>query len=359
MARKNKKTAPAQTSLLGADTAPADDLLRVNLAAPAERLHESRSRRRRGLVWTFIIVGTLTIGNGVGLMVNPPVPEIPKTVVKSSEVNFSLGKSAAHTKVTEWLATDPSPLPGGHIVSWDGFETIKGSKPSSSSDNPANDAELHQFTLATIVGGKTVFFDATVLVSVSPVLGAIAGPDPSLMPRVPAASQGWSSQVWAGYETATVPEAAVQSTVAWAKAFTESADALRLYVGDEREGHSYMPLQGARVLASTVTDAGFIKVEGESKPKVILARVQLTLAWSGAPDAKGSKATYDVRIEQAHTASPRIVAWGPSGTGPTLEKFGNAVTGTKLSTSSTDPVPTAPTPAPGGTGADATTEGSN
>ena len=338
MARKNKKTAQAQSSMLdGAEVT--DDLLRVNSAAPAEMLHESRSRRRRFLVWSFIIVGSCSIAFGLNAALNPE-PEKAPDITTSAEVNSSPGKSAAQAKVASWLAQDPSPLPGGYVVSWDGFDTIKGGVAKSDTDNPANAAELHTFTLATKLGDEVVFYDATVLVSVSKTLGATVAAEPTLLPRVPASSQGWSSQIWPGYETAPVPDAVNQSAGQWAKAFTESADALRLYVGDEDATHSYMPLQGARVLETAIPSAGYIKVEGEEDVKVIIARVELTLAWSTAADAKGSKVMYDVRIEQAHTASPKIVAWGPAGTGPALEKYGNAVTGTTITGTGNDPRPT-------------------
>ena len=345
MARKPKKTATQQPDLLG-NSGAGDDLLRTNHAAPAERLHENRRRRGRVLTWAFIVVGTLSIATSLNATLNGSNTGEAVAVVDSTAVNSSIGKSAAHARVAEWLSTDPSPLPGGYIVSWDGFETIAGDEASSATDNPANDAEIHSFTLATIVGGKAVFYDATVLVYVSDTLGAIASGEPSLLPRVPDASQGWSSQIWPGYETAPVPDAAVQSVNQWARAFTESADALRLYVGDEDASHSYMPLQGARVLSAAVPQAGYIKVDGEEKPRVIIARVELTIAWSQAADAKGAKVTYDVRIEQAHTASPKVVAWGATGTGPSLTKYGNAITGTKLSSGAGAGNGTAPTATP-------------
>lgn len=337
MARKNKKAAQTSSGMLdGADAT--DDLLRVNLAAPSERLHESRSFRRRMMVWTFIIAGFLAAGSALNATLNAE-PEEEPVATSSTEVNSSPGKSVAQAKVAEWLAQDPSPLPGGSIISWDGFTPIAGGIAKNDTDNPANAAELHTFTLSAKLGDKAVFYDATVLVSVSDTLGAIAAAEPTLLPRVPAATQGWSSQIWPGYDTAQVPDPVNQSASQWAKAFTESADALRLYVGDEDPDHSYMPLQGARVLSSTVTSAGYIKVEGEDKPKVVIARVELTLAWSTAADAKGSKVMYDVRVEQAHTASPRIVAWGPTGTGPLLTKYGNAISGMSLSSSGFEPRP--------------------
>lgn len=353
MARKSKQASSSPQGGMFDGTGTGDDLLHINSAAPAQLLHESRSRRRRALVWTFIIVGFLTMAMSINTMVTAATTKVKPNITTSTQVNFSAGKSAAQTKVASWLAQTPSPLPGGYVVSWDGFDTIAGGTAKNNSDNPANAAELHHFTLATRTGESTLFYDADVLVSVSKALGASAATDPSLLPRVPSTTQGWSPQLWPGYENAQVPDAATQTVDAWAAAFTGTADTLRLYVGDEDGTRSYMPLQGARVLSATVPSAGYVKVEGEDKPKVIIARVELVLAWSSAADAKGAKVTYDVRIEQAQTASPKVVAWGPAGTGPRLEKYGNAVTGTTITGgSSNDHIPTAaptPTATSGGT----------
>jgi hypothetical protein len=349
MARNKKKgTSGAQPEMLGATGAALDDdLLKVNLASPTQQLHQKSSKRRKAAVWTFIIVGVLTTANGIAMTVNPPIPETVASSVSSTDVNASLGKSVAHDKLQTWLAQTPSPLPGGYVVSWDGFEAIAGGKAESNTDTPANAAELHSFTLAAKVGNDaTVFYEATVLVSVDKKLGALAAAEPSLLPRVPTSSQGWSSEVWAGYENGPVTESVTATATAWADAFTKSANDLRLYVGDEDPNHAYMPLLGARVLGTNVVESGFVEVEGEEVPKTVIARVELTLAWSAAADAKGSKVTYDVLIERADTASPKIVAWGPSGTGPELERFGNAVTGTTLTSTPNESVPTEPTPAP-------------
>jgi len=354
MARKAKKNQAQQPDMLGA-AQPSDGLLRTNLDSPAERLYESRRLKGRAFAWVFIVAGTACIGLTLNNLVNPVDPTAGIVPVDSVAVNSSVGKSAAHTRLTQWLAGDPSPLPGGYIVSWDGFESIAGEKATSSTENPANDAEIHFFTLATDVGDKTVFYDATVLVSVSDQLGAYVSADPSLLPRVPDANQGWSSELWPGYKSVAPSDASQQSVIQWAKSFTESADALRLYVGDGDADHAYMPLQGARVLQASIAKAGHIPVEGaEDKPKTIIARVELSLSWF-ATGEKGSTVTYDVLIEQAHTASPKVVAWGPAGTGPTLVKFGNAITATKLTTSSNTGVPT-PTPTPEETGVPVTTD---
>ncbi|SDH39752.1 hypothetical protein [Microbacterium sp. 77mftsu3.1] len=325
---------------------PQDDLLRVNEATPAHTIHESRSRRRRVLVWVFIIIGFGSMFSALSAATAPPEP--PVKPVGSTDVNSSVGKSVAHTKMTAWLSAKPGPLPGGYIVSWDGFTRIAGGgKAESSSDSPANDAELHRFTLASDVNGVPLFYDATVLVSVSDSLGAIASAEPSLLPRVPSSSQGWSGELWPKYSTTPASDAVSSTALQWAKAFTDSGDALRLYVGDENPTHAYMPLQGARIRQATVPAAGFIKVDGEEEPKTVIARVELVIAWSDNTQNEGSRTQYDVLIEQAHTASPKIVAWGPAGTGPTLKKYGNAVPGTQISPANPDSVPTEPEPEDG------------
>jgi hypothetical protein len=347
MARKNKKTPDDQPGLLDADGVGTDDLLHVNYAAPNQVLHEKSSRRRKIFAVTFIVVACGVTLNGIAQIANPPVAESGGVTASSTDVNSSRGKSLAHDKINRWLAQTPSPLPGGYIVSWDGFTDIAAGVSENKAESPANAAELHTFTLAARVGNdSTAFYEATVLVSVDDTLGAITAAEPSLLPRVPSTTQGWSSQTWAGYETGASSQTFVPTAEAWAKAFTGSAAELRLYVGDEDPSHSYMPLQGARVLGTQVLKTGYIKPEdntNKAEPETLIARVEVTLAWSAAADAKGSKVTYDVLVTRANTASPRIVAWGPSGTGPTLEAYGNAIRGAQISSG---PDKSAPTAAP-------------
>lgn len=347
MARKNKKAQDDQPGLLDPSDTDRDDLLQVNYGAPNQVLHEKSSRRRRVFAVSFIVVACLATANGIAMMVNPPTIDGAGAVASSVDVNSSRGKSVAHDKIARWLAQTPSPLPGGYVVSWDGFTSIAGGVSENQSDTPANAAELHTFTLAAKVGNdETVFYEATVLVSVDDNLGALIAAEPSLLPRVPSTTQGWSSETWAGYEPGPTSEALTATAQAWAKAFTGTAAELRLYVGDEDAAHSYMPLQGARVLQTQVLKSGFIKPEGstsEEAPDTVLARIEVTLAWSAAADAKGSKVTYDALVTRADTATPRIVAWGPSGTGPTLQPYANAVGGTKITSG---PGATAPTAVP-------------
>lgn len=347
MARKPKKNQAQEPDFLSsaASNRGDEDLLQVNLATPDAMLHQKSAKTRRRLVWVVIVACGLGSIATLNVILNPPVQEIVESQVKSMDVNSSIGKNAAYDSLTRWLNSDPSPLPGGVVLSWDGFENIKGGKAKNESDRPADPKELHTFTLAVRTDQETLFYTASVLVSVDKVRGGVTAALPSLLPRMGASSEGWSTELWAGYENTPVPEAVSESVAAWAKAFTGTSVELRLYVGDKDATHAYLPLRGARVLSTQVSNAGYVTKDGvkEESPQTIIARVEVTLAWGaltgGPEDNKGSRIEYDVLVEEASSASPRIVAWGPAGTGPSLKTFGNAVTGVRLGDDANAKVP--------------------
>lgn len=344
MARKSKKTVN-EPDVLGSAAASSldEDLLRVNIAAPSALLHQRSSKFRRRLVWIVVIACGLGSLATLNIIMNPPVQKVVASQVESMDVNSSLGKNAAYDSLTRWLKASPSPLPGGRVVSWDGFEEIKAGVAKSESDRPADAQELHTFTLAVSGEQSTSFYTGTVLVSVDKARGGVTAAVPSLLPRLPASTDGWSTQIWAGYETTSASDAVSESVGAWSKAFTGTPAELRLYVGDKNADHAYIPLSGARVLGAQVTNAAYAPKDGvkEQSPSLIIARVELTIAWGaltgGPDDNKGSRVQYDVLVEEANSASPRIVAWGAAGTGPQLKTYGNAVSGVRISENSDTP----------------------
>ena len=340
MARKSAK-APK-----GKNAAPPDDMFgetpgdadvfRVNFNSPTALLHESRRRRQRGLTWAFIVIGSFCMLSQLTSFTGSSEVDIEPP--SSTEVNMSLGKSAAQTYVQQWLSSTPTPLPGGYIVSWDGFELIDGFIEGEDEDAIADDAELHHFTLATAIESNVSYFDVSILVQVDDALGAFVASQPSMTPRLPSADTGWSDVAWPGYRNTSVPEPVEQSVAQWAKAYTESPEALRLYVGDEDGTHSYMPLPGATVVSTNVVDAGYIYDPSTEVISSMLIRVELYVSWTG-DGQPGAPITFDALVEQAHTASPKVVAWGHAGTGPDLEKFDNAIEGTQLVTDNLVPTP--------------------
>ena len=54
-------------------------------------------------------------------LANPPKPPNPPQPPPLS----TEGKPVANRAVAEWLGNDPQPVPGGHILSWDGVDDIK------------------------------------------------------------------------------------------------------------------------------------------------------------------------------------------------------------------------------------------
>lgn len=347
MAKKNRNPSP----LWGEESSTPEEklVLADNKVAPsAER--EQRKLRRLHKVY-FPVAAAMAVAVMLATVASLTREEVtfpdPQTSVDILE---SRGGSAARIALDDWMASTPSPLPGGSVLSWDGFDYIEGAKGDSGSQSRVDDAELHRFTVAATSGDTVLYFDASVLVSVSDTLGARVSGTPTLIPRAPSATDGWAAGAWAGYETYT-PTAPVSETVdAWSRAFTGTSSDLRLNVGDSNGDHAYIPLSGATVVRVSIVAGGVKPSREEGPPSDVLLRVELAVSWTGSEPAKGetsvptSTFTYDLLVTGAETGAPRVVAWGAPGTGPDLEPFGNAVTGTVAALVPEDNETPAPTP---------------
>lgn len=264
-------------------------------------------------------------------------------------------KQAATTAVLNWLSSDPGPVPGGQIVSWDGITASAESTEVQNGDEVVRvpGYEVHAFTLGS--SGKPVF-SSKVHVSYDPQLGAQVQGTPSLEPLAPTALTG--APVWQGVQAVGASDSVQQAVGAWADAFTSGdPDRLRLITGDPDPAHAYLPL----IHADGYTDlsVGSAAVRGDG---LTVVRVAFSPTWSGAPLPADSQAppsaTYDVLVDRADTASPAVVAWGGPGPLDALQVHGNALTGVDLSLldanqeqvlTQPSPEPTAaPTPEPQG-----------
>lgn len=335
MARKNKSSA-----LWADNPAPADALV-ANPAAPSELARAKKVKFQKFAIYTLVTLGGLGVIMNISTLTSPQ-DEVVATTVDSIAVNSSLGKPPAQTTLATWLSADPSPLPGATIVSWDGFDFIeKGKKVGN--EQAANAGEVHFFTLAAPGKEAPLYYTASVFVSVDDTLGAKVVGTPTIIPKAPSSSNGWSSTTWAGYTKAQVAEPVKEAVAAWADAFTDTPAALRLAVGDQDSEHAYIPLVGATVVETNITEAGYIKSDDTSKePDVIIARVELKLTWPNSEDPSPSLVTYDLLIHDATTAAPTIVAWGGGGTGPTLKQFQNAVSNVDIKAITPSDAPLAP-----------------
>jgi hypothetical protein len=271
------------------------------------------------------------------------------TVSELSDKEFPaqvvLDTPAKHTAiraVEDWLSTSPSPLPTGYVLSWDGATVQQPERTwvdDEGKDQYQHGIELHRFTLSTASGAM---FTTEVQVAFGEKDGTGILGAPTLIPLAPSDSGAFSSvSGWVGTLPGTNTEPMTDAVKAWVTAFTSGDPAaLRITVGDTRDTVSYVPMVGLTMFTSV--DVGTTAVfpenaslpvkEWEPDPSVAIAKVSFKIAWPGQPtDAanidKLGTVTYDVLIEGADTAAPRVVAWGSAGTGTTLKAFKNAVKG--------------------------------
>lgn len=284
----------------------------------------------------------------------PPAPPAQNNQLDSPT------KPVAMQAVKNWLAQEPSPLPGGQVLSWDGVKIQAEPKIETNPENgqveETQGLELHTMTVTSPSGS---FFTTQIQVGYSEVRGAQVLGAPTLIPRAPDDKQTWPNlTAWPNLVKTAKPEPVVQAASAWVKAFTSGdPDSLRLSVGDTGANRSYVPLIQVTASAIQVGDVAALKPSPETpvdeKPAQVVAQVSFAVVWQGQVLGRSetpARVTYDVLIDQANTASPKVVAWGGAGTGESLKPFMNAVEGRTITADVIDKaVPTeAPEPAAAG-----------
>lgn len=236
---------------------------------------------------------------------------------------YASTRPVAVTAVREWLATDPSPLPGGEFVTWEKATSTK-SRINPDSPNGAQDVyrtETHTMTLSA-PGGR--FYDTTVTLAIAKAHGVNVISVPSLTPRAPGSTNWTDASMWPQLETEPAPETVGPAVVAWAEAYTSGDPArLGLAVGDGRTGHAYIPMSGAKFTNVSVRDSA-------PHPEGLIVSVIVDVTWAGVELVEGATAPqmmFDLLVADAQSAAPRVVAWGGPGVGPRLKTFGNAIAG--------------------------------
>lgn len=319
----------------------AEEVPRAGLPA-AEKL-DRRSKRMRRFVWSYIVMAPLMILVLIILMANSlggsDAPPAPKTN------QFAATKSDAVVAVRKWLASSPSPLPGGVLVGWDSATSKKVTgDPEDTSDDYT--VEVHHLTVASPTG---TLYGTTVSLAVSDVVGAAVVGEPSLVPRPPSDQSFRGESTWPGLDDTQAPEPVEAAVSTWAQAYSSGdPKALGLAIQDTSEAHSYMPLVGARLTEGSVEKAAGLwpkdmtaaQREEAGDPDRMIVRAVFAIRWSGVKvDAEDDlpTVTYDLLVEKADTAAPVVVAWGGPGTGPSLKRYGNAVEGREISAAADDP----------------------
>lgn len=319
---------------------------------PESQVVQKRQATARGMR-RLVVTGTVLLFIsvvGLTFQILTPSDETPPPEVLSTDMNDAPGKSLATKTVLEWLNSDPQPVPGGTMVSWNGVttspapaSTMAPPEEGQSYSAPNYATELHSFTVMDVHG---FLYESSIAIEVNATLGARVNTTPSLVRMPPSAVDGedWGPQMaWWGYTETTAPDPVATAIQKWGEAFTSGdPTALRMTVGDPDPSHAYMPL-GTAAKDSTETAtvlAGYpTPKDGEREDQsMLLVRVELSADFSGVeldPSDPGfgkqrPKVSYDVLVEGADTASPRVVSWGAPGTGPTLSTYSIAVEGREI-----------------------------
>lgn len=326
MARPGKKKNLQPQSVWG------DEHIVANTDAPAYKAEINGLKWKRRALYT-IAFGAIPVMAfmGMAMFANASAVAESSGTTSSRTVNSSGGKSEAWRAMQAWLGSNPAPIPGAEIVSWDGFETEVPPPPAEGSGAaPATYVlETHDFTVQR---GDTMWV-ASVQVAVDNVLGATAMASPALTPIVKVNVA--ASSPWFGLTSGSATPAVTQAIQTWAAAYTSGdADTLQQIVQDRDTSRSYVPLKGVEELVSVTPGvAGSPTVDGVPDPSTLIIRVDMKLWWEGgkpevAPNESQPDPTpisYDLLIHFADTATPVVVAWGAPGSGDNLTAYQNAV----------------------------------
>ena len=326
----------------------AEELPRADVAA----VQTNGRRIKLYKVWVVASVVLLPVALLAIISFMPKFLEKPPAMPVANNQLDSPTKAVAMQAVKNWLAQSPSPLPGGQVLSWDGVKIQQEPKTTTNTANgqveEVQGLELHTLT---VVSPSGAFFTTQIQVGYSPIRGAQVLGAPTLIPRAPDDKQAWPNlTAWPNLVKTAKPDAVVQSVGAWTKAFTSGdPDALRLAVGDTADNRSYVPLVQVTASDIRVGDVASQKPAKDApvdeKPKQVVAQVSFAVVWQGQKLGRSetpSRVTYDVLLDQADTASPKVVAWGGAGTGESLKPYQNAVEGRKITSDIiTNTVPTA------------------
>ena len=101
-------------------------------------------------------------------------------------------------------------------------------------------------------------------------------------------------------------------------------------MADPDSKHVYAPLTGISKSETKVNRAAYLPTkEADEQPdkSVVIANVTITYTRQGQKEETHTSIDMDVRIINADSGSARVVAWGPTGTGPSLKDYSNALPG--------------------------------
>jgi hypothetical protein len=269
-------------------------------------------KTRLWLVLGFLVVSSLLgIVSFFAWMANQPEPP-PEIPPSATATDFA--SAAAY----DWLAGAGTGLPAaeGVDVTFDGtgegFAGIEGV--SWGGFTPVSEDgrrfELHRFILA---GDPPQLLTVTVELTGS---GPVLASEPSLEPFTGVGAPTGPADRSDRDDARFAGDAATRSVSEWATAYAaDDRDRLRELTGD-LENRVYVGIGGLTAADAEVRSV----VDGPDGTD--LFRVTVTYArgeeWS-------SVVSYDLLVADSDTANPKVVAWGPAGSGTSLEPFINGL----------------------------------
>lgn len=229
------------------------------------------------------------------------------------------GKQAAYSAVSDWIV-DSNPLGAdASIVSWDGAKRV-----GSSAADKGTKAYQHKLTVRTDYGwwsvvctvtgdGKTVGQPSASRVQVD------EGRDDGL---------GWAGAL----SDLSASDALTRLMTSFGGALAGfDADKLTVVVADPDPDAVFPVLGLGDVKGVTIDKASYLKsgkVDKDSNTSDLAAvRITITLAARSDHDSD-TRMTYDVKVSDPD-GTPKILAWGPPGSGDTLRNYSNKWAGDK------------------------------
>lgn len=266
-------------------------------------------------------------------------PEIPE--VDLSQAAGGERAAVAVAAVDTWLTSNPAPLPGAQRVAWiEARDLQRGTDPATG--KPIGPAlSSHDVAVRTPSGARMT---VSVLVATDDAgrSAAVTG-SPSVRPEV-STDDLQITDPWTTLLPASTNTEITAAITTWAKAYTGTDPVvLRQAVGDPDATRGYLTMPGTATAEATPADAGWIPqtVDGEVRATTqMVVAVNLAVTWPGGDPSQKATLAYDVLLVDAGTAAPRVVAWGPRGTGPTLTPYGNAVPVESATAATAPPEPT-------------------
>lgn len=295
-------------------------------AVPATRSSKRALRLKQNLIIGALIGGFLLgpIGFYFAVQARGNVPEVPPAI-PTATVAF------AELVARDYLAGRPTDLPTTGDVPQDlGFPTGGNQKPLPGATltfdrwSPAEVAGVPVTQVRFRVASGENLYNLTIVTTRDSRGRDLLAALPALTPAVFAPSGSFptpapTSQTPGFVDTA--PDAVRTAVAAWAAAFA-AGDAAQLKIlvggGAAAPDGDYVGLSGFELRGAPTISWGVLSADGTAG----YVRVTLLLSDPGANGFAPSN-SYDLLVQDWGTANPRVVAWGPPGSGPTLEPYEN------------------------------------